>query len=350
MSLFTYGGKSLLSIALTTLCAFSSITADASDNLELDVISYEDFVHDSPEALAILEKALYEKGIVGIRGVPEYREKYDGFIQAARVFTALSEEEKERCAPNRDLGETFLGYESGKEKFQLPDGRWVIDNLKVSYYAHNPDGPENKWPTQIDFQKPYTELTSVVSTVGLSIMEKIGMIGEGTNIHYGDTKRVVRMLYYKNAAEGHNENPYWCGAHFDHCLLTGILPAVYFKDGIEIAEPEEAGLFIRTHKDQPYRKVIADDYDVMMFQVGEFGQLATNDKIRATEHRVHKAYEGIERYTMATFINAPMDSVIRSYSELTNDERYGAAAGEPCSFEHWHLETFKRFLVTDENK
>lgn len=25
----------------------------------------------------------------------------------------------------------------------------------------------------------------------------------------------------------------------------------------------------------------------MMFQVGEFGQLASNDGIRATEHRVH---------------------------------------------------------------
>lgn len=30
------------------------------------------------------------------------------------------------------------------------------------------------------------------------------------------------------------------------------------------------------------------DLDVMMFQVGEFGQLASNDGIRATEHRVHR--------------------------------------------------------------
>lgn len=353
MSFISCGGKCLRTLFLSTLLSICSLSGGESietiEILDLDVIQYEDFKNGDPEAIAKLTKGLYEKGIAGIRGVPGYREAYARFIDSARAFTSLPEEVKELSAPRRDLGETFLGYESGKEKFQLPDGRWIIDDLKVSYYAHNPNGPENRWPQDSDFQYAYSDLTSVMSEVGIAAMEKIGMIGPSTGIIYENAPRVCRMLYYKKSIDGQAENPYWCGAHFDHCLITGILPAVYFKDGQQIPEPVEAGLFIRTEQGQPYRKIVADDYDVMMFQVGEFGQLATNDKIRATEHRVHKALDGVERYTMAAFFNAPMDAVIRSTSVLTSDARYGAGPGEPCRFGDWHVATFNRYLVKEEN-
>lgn len=346
-------GKCLFAIGLSFLfTAFNPIAASPSEpteTMELDVIEYDDFVQNTPHAIALLNEALYEKGIVGIRGVPGYRETYERFLDAARAFTTLPEEVKERSAPDHSKGETFLGYESGKEKFQLPDGRWVIDNLKVSYYALNPDVPSNKWPAEVDLNTYYSDLTSVMSQVGIAVMEKIGLIGEQTGIHYDNAPRVCRMLYYKKSDARHAENPYWCGAHFDHCLLTGILPAFYFCDGVQIDEPPEAGLFIRTGSEQPYKKIIANDYDVMMFQVGEFGQLATNDKIRATEHRVHKAFGEVERYTMAAFFNAPMDAVVHSTSVIANDERYGAAPGEACTFEHWHLATFNRYIVKDES-
>jgi len=313
--------------------------------LSLDVISYESFMAEEPEAMQVLQTALLEKGIVGIRGIPGYREKLFQFIEKSREFSALSEESKEQYAPNHDLGETFLGYEKGKEKFKRPDGRWVVDDLKVSYYGFVPDSSLNKWPLEVDLKTSFQELGALMSEMGTALMEKIGLIGPMTGIFLDGVPRVGRMLYYRKSENSAIENPFWCGAHFDHGMFTTLLPSFYFANGEAVPEPIEAGLYVKTTSEGVFKKVMADDPDVMMFQVGEFGQLTTNDAIRATEHRVRKASGCIERYTMALFFDAPLDAVIRSRSELTNDARYGGGQGDPCSYQHWHEESFKRYLV-----
>jgi len=316
--------------------------------LKLDVIPYEKLMQGDLKTLQILDRALHEKGIVGVRGVPSYKEKYQQFITVAREFSALPEEVKESYKPNRALGETFLGYENGKEKFQRPNGEWIIDDLKTSYYAFVPDNFTNKWPNEVDLRGPFEALGGLMTEVGELIMYKMELLGSHTGLQLEDNSRVGRMLYYRKS--DNNENPYWCGAHFDHGLFTTILPAVYFAKGEQISEPPEAGLFIRTSEGGPFKKVLANDFDVMMFQVGEFGQLVTDDGIRATEHRVHKAIDAVERYTLAVFYSAPMDVPIYSQSVLTNDARYGAKKGEACTFRHWHEATFQRYLVKENEK
>jgi len=62
----------------------------------LDIIPYEKIAKGDLTAIQTLDKALHEKGIVGVRGVPGYKEKYEQFITAARAFSALPEEIKER--------------------------------------------------------------------------------------------------------------------------------------------------------------------------------------------------------------------------------------------------------------
>lgn len=318
------------------------------EELSLDIISYVAFKERDPAALDILEKALYQNGIVGIRGVPGYRKAVDRFIQSAREFSSLSDEVKESYAPNRELGEMFLGYEKGKEKFQRPDGSWVIDDLKVSYYGFVPDSPLNKWPSEIDLRNPFQELGQMMSEMGEAVMKAIGIIGPQTGIFIDGLPRVGRMLYYRKSIEGMTDNPFWCGAHCDHGLFTVLIPGFYFADGKMIAEPNEAGLFIKTSSDGQFKKVAADDPDVMLFQVGEFGQLVTDDAIRATEHRVDKAIGSVERYAMALFFEAPMETVIHSSSELTKDARYGGEAGTPCTYHRWQEGSFKRYLVQEE--
>ena len=313
--------------------------------LSLDVISYESFMREDPEAMCTLQTALYKKGIVGIRGIPGYKEKVSRLIEKSREFSALAEEVKEQYAPNHDLGETFLGYEKGKEKFKRPDGRWVVDDLKVSYYGFVPDIAPNKWPVEVDLRTAFQDLGTLMSEMGASVMEKIGLVGKTTGISVDGVPRVGRMLYYRKSENTAIENSFWCGAHFDHGMFTALLPAFYFANGEAVPEPIEAGLFVKTTSDGIFKKVVADDPDVMMFQVGEFGQLATNDAIRATEHHVRKASGCIERYTMALFFDAPLDAVIHSESELTSDARYGGGPGDPCSYQHWHEESFKRYLV-----
>ena len=250
-------------------------------------------------------------------------------------------------APDRSLGELFLGYEKGKEKFKRPDGQWVIDDLKVSYYGFIPDSSLNKWPNEVDLRTSFQEIGTLMSEMGEAVMKKIGLVGPSTGISIDGTPRVGRMLYYRKSTENAADNPFWCGAHFDHSMFTVLLPAFYFTNGQAVPEPIEAGLFVKTTLEGIFKKVIADDPDVMMFQVGEFGQLATHDAIRATEHRVDKASGCIERYTMALFFEAPMDTVIHSFSELTKDSRYSGNPGDPCSYRQWSQASFQRYLVQE---
>lgn len=329
----------MLQKALFLLCLAFGVMAENVEILALDVIPYESL--NEPAALDQLKNALYEKGIVGIRGVPGYREKVMQFIEAAKSFSALPEEVKELYAPNRENGDMFLGYEKGKERFKRPDGKWVVDDLKVSYYGFVPDSPHNKWPRELDLQTPFLAIGNLMSEMGVTVMKTIGLLGDKTGVSVDGVNRVGRMLYYRKNVESAAENPFWCGAHFDHGVFTVLLPAFYFADGKQIAEPLEAGLFVKV--DGRFQKVVADDPDVMMFQVAEFGQLATDDAIRATEHRVHKADSCVERYTMALFYDAPMDTTLHSKSVLTKDSRYGD--GPSCTYGRWHEESFKRYLV-----
>ena len=337
----------VLSLAFA-LEGFPDSSPEQIEVLSLDIIPYESFIQEDPNALKVLKTALLEKGIVGIRGIPGYKEKVLQFIQTARTFSALPENVKESYAPNRELGEQFLGYEKGKERFMRPDGKWVIDDLKVSYYALVPDSSLNKWPLEVDLKTPFEDLATMMGDMGEAVMEKIGLIGPKTGIYLDGIPRVGRMLYYRKGEESAAENPFWCGAHFDHGIFTALLPAFYFVNGEVCPEPIEAGLFVKTTSDGVFKKVVADDPDVLMFQVAEFGQLATNDAIRATEHRVQKAPGRVERYTLALFYDAPMDHVLHSYSKLTQDSRYGGAAGEPCSYRHWSEESFKRYAVKND--
>jgi isopenicillin N synthase-like dioxygenase len=313
-----------------------------AEELSLKVIPYDLFMQEDAETLETLRTALYQEGIVGIRGVPGYTEKLREFIDEARAFSALPEETKEQYAPNREKGDLFLGYEKGKEKFKRPDGKWVVDDLKVSYYAFVPESPKNRWPLESELQKGYIELGSLMAAMGKAIMEKIDLIGPATGIFLGDTPQVGRMLYYQKSGDTCQDNPYWCGAHFDHGLFTVITPASYFMGGTQVSEPEEAGLFVNV---QGVFKKVAADPEVMMFQVAEFGQLVTNDAIRATEHRVQKAKGAVERYAMALFFEAPSETTIHSQSTLTLDARYGGVAGAPCSYKRWSEESFKRYIV-----
>lgn len=326
------------------LVSFGCLYGDVAP-LQLRVISYEGILRGDRDSLEELSRALHEEGVVGVRGVPGYGKFYQNFIEAARAFSALPEDVKEGYKPNREAGDTFLGYESGKEKFQTADGQWVVDDLKTSFYARVPNVKQNKWPKEVALQKPFQELGTLMSAMGELIMEKIGLLGPGTGFALEEEARLGRMLYYRKSAN--YDNPRWCGAHFDHGLFTALVPAAYFVEGERVEEPEEAGLFVRVSKEEPFRKVIAEE-GVMLFQVGEFGQLATSDGIKATEHYVHKSAGAVERYTLALFYDAPMDVPIYSRSVLTNDPRYNKAPGEAFTYREWNKASFERYLVKEE--
>jgi isopenicillin N synthase-like dioxygenase len=77
-------------------------------------------IQNDADTLQILDQALHEKGIVGVRGVPGYRDQYERFITAARAFSALPEEVKERYQPNQAAWRHIFGLREGKGKVSKP--------------------------------------------------------------------------------------------------------------------------------------------------------------------------------------------------------------------------------------
>lgn len=146
------------------------------------------------------------------------------------------------------------------------------------------------------------------------------------------------MLYYGEVSkENNDQNPFWCGVHRDHCLITGLCPAVYKKAGIPAIPPEGSGLEIQG-------KIVGIPEDAIAFQIGEVAQLVTNGRIKATDHAVRKSF-GHERFTPAVFINPARDAQI--HSTITDfDDRFENG----MVFEEWAQATYKKFHDNNQIK
>lgn len=323
--------------------------------LDTKIISYEDFVRGDEETVARIKAALKEDGIVGIKGVPGYVELRGRYIEAAKAFGALDPAIKVSYTPDRSKGQLY-GFESGTERFIKEDGTEVIDAGKYSYYAFisqdesSAEHQGNMWPTECDLKTPYLEMGYFLFNTAIEVLRKIGY--DESRVDLNKVSGMGRMLDYQPNPE--NSNPLWCGAHFDHSLFTALLSSTYFKGDKMISEPSEAGLFVQRPGDPTFYKVVSDDPEVMLFQVGEFAQLDTDGAMQATKHCVNKAMDGdIRRVTMAVFINPDFETVIESHDVLAQDSRYlnrlnGAGEVVPredgkCRFLDWHLLSFRRY-------
>ncbi len=310
----------------------------------LDVISFDELVAtDNARVIAKLKSALLQKGIVGIRCVPEFENKSRAYIKAARLFASLNDTDKQKYAPDRDTGDTE-GYELGAEWFKNSNGIWQVDDKKASFYAFIPDHSKNVWPLEVDLQTPYLALGELIFNTGKLLLDSIGL-NDQVGLEHDKLVGYGRMLHYHKEGDLTNENPDWCGAHLDHGVFTGIIPAYYFRAGVEIDEPEEAGLYIVPSDRDQFEKVNALDKSVLLFQVGEFGQMISNDQIKATKHMVRKARGDIERFTFALFYSADDNAVIKSNSKLNQDERYrlNQHSDGSISYAKWQKASFDRY-------
>lgn len=313
-------------------------------SVELDIVCYDDLIDPNHTlARATLENALLQKGIVGIKNVPGFVDTSRTYIDAVRQFCALDEAIKNQYAPDRDSGVTE-GYELGAEWFKDKEGNWKIDDKKASYYAYVPDRDCNKWPLEVDLKTPYLALGNLIFQTGKVLLD-VMQLNESVGIVHEKLAGYGRMLHYHKESDATNENPFWCGAHLDHGVFTGLIPAYYYRDGQEVDEPEEAGLYIATPNSDKLEKINASDKSILLFQVGEFGQLVSNDRISATRHTVKKANGGIERFTFALFYSADDDAIIETTSTLKSDARYqnNKMPDGRISYGDWQRSSFERY-------
>lgn len=319
--------------------------------MEITIIAYNDLINpnakDSHEKLA---SALLNQGLVAIQGIPDYPEKSKAYIDSLREFSALPEEIKNTYAPDRDSGQTE-GYELGAEWFKNAAGEWQIDDKKASFYAFVPDNAKNIWPREIDLKTPYLSLGALIFNTGKHILNVLGL-NQAMGLNLDGIYGYGRMLHYHKEKDLTDSNPDWCGAHLDHGLLTGLMPAYYFREGQWVDEPEEAGLYIVPSSGSQFEKVHAIDRNLLLFQVGEFGQIASNDRIKATRHIVKKAKGGIDRYTLAVFLNAAPETRIHSSSQLAADERYASNQDKDgyITYGAWDKASFERYRAQGANE
>ena len=311
--------------------------------MNLDIISYNLLDPNNSEIINKIENILLRKGIIGISDVPDFETKSRKYILAAQKFSTLTETVKLQYAPNRDADETE-GYELGAEWFKNSNDQWQIDDKKSSFYAYVPDNSLNKWPREVNLKSAYMELGELIFNTGKVLLYAL-RLNETVGLLHQDIIGQARMLHYHKETHELNENINWCGEHTDHGILTGLIPAYYFKNGIEVEEPPEAGLYIMPSDKNDFEKIDASDKSILLFQVGEFGQLILNDQIKATKHKVKKAKDEIERYTFALFYSADGNMAIQSKSILSQDLRYiqNKTANGSITYKLWEQASYERY-------
>lgn len=318
-------------------------------HMNLDVFSYHDvqgLAHNHALA-AELNAVLKNKGIMGVSHVPNFVECSQAYVSAVRKFVQLPEAVKKQYAPDRDKGVTE-GYELGAEWFQNEANEWQMDDKKASFYAHIADHKDNVWPKELDLKTPYLELGNLMRTTAILLLDAMG-ITKAFGLSGDDWKGYGRMLHYQKVGTATDSNTNWCGAHFDHGAFTCLMPARYFRNEVEIEEPDEAGLHVVPTGARDFVKVHAPDKSILLFQVGEFLQLASNDRIAATKHLVRKAQGDIERIALATFIDPPDHIRMSSTSVLAKDERFSANldANHTTSYGDWARSSYERYRATN---
>lgn len=260
---------------------------------------------------------LYQYGFITIKNVPKFSSTYQEFINSAKNFINLSDEEKNKYTPTNYY---ISGWSYGVEIYDK-----YPDKYKGSYYANFPDSLENIWPEDTTFKENYLALANIIFKTGKEILSLI-------ECYSGNMTGVTRMLHYKAIKEEEKDlNPDWCGLHRDHSLFTGLCPELYFKNGVMVEKPKNSGLIIQG-------KEINIDNDILLFQVGEAAQLVTKGKLTATEHKVKKAPIGYERYTFVFFFNA--DPNFKIYSDI---KEYSDRFVQGMAYKDWLEAPFKKY-------
>ena len=83
--------KKIKRILFTLFGLSTALLANEAGRIEKECIIEYDQINSSQDTI---RRALHDHGIIAVKGVPGFEEVYKNYIQAARDFVALSEEEK----------------------------------------------------------------------------------------------------------------------------------------------------------------------------------------------------------------------------------------------------------------
>lgn len=341
-----------------------------STNTPLVVVTYGD-LRDGSDALDLkIEQAFGggRLGILAVSAVPRLQEGRQRLLLLAPQLANLPDEVK---AMYEDPGSSYnFGWSQGKEA--MKNGK--VDSCKGSFYA-NPevdcptDDPvlreayptycrPNVWPTDhlSMLEGAFKEVGGLMVQVGRLVLAacdrylagrcvpgqgKAGSRGSSSLVgSVGDSQcHKGRLLHYfpppEPSSSSGNQNKVeedsWCGWHRDHGALTGLLSAMYVRNGIEVPCPDTAAcLYVRTRSGDVVKVALAPD--CIAYQMGEAIELKSGGLLQATPHMVRapspNLAAGVSRNTLAVFMQPRWDAVLDPLYSASS-ENASAAANVP---------------------
>lgn len=310
-------------------------------------------------------------GILGVRGVPGFREARAAALKHSFTFGGLPRETLSRY--EHPSSSYSFGWSHGKEKLAGKP-----DSAKGSFYF-NPihDAPDagrgdmlrdpslspflhpNIWPSDVDaphFERDIKSLARLMVVTGEALAPHVDEFTKSflrergaeepkpaaslTSVIRESRTHKGRLLYYF-AAESQglipNDTPVtsatvdsWCGWHNDHSSLTALTPALFFSpNGSEIVPNSSCagGLYIRA-RDGQTRKVEIEP-DCLAFQIGEAAQIMSGGALQATPHCVRSPSDAsLSRGTLAVFCGPEHDAPMAAPKGARKEDILRGARGE----------------------
>eukprot|EP00002_Diphylleia_rotans_P006461 TRINITY_DN15821_c0_g1_i1.p1 TRINITY_DN15821_c0_g1~~TRINITY_DN15821_c0_g1_i1.p1 ORF type:complete len:345 (+),score=69.79 TRINITY_DN15821_c0_g1_i1:57-1091(+) len=304
------------------------------------VIPYTDLIAGKDFATE-MERAYggHGLGILLVSGVPNLPELRQDLLKLGQRFFKLPDAVKAKYeSPETSYS---FGWSLGKEK--MKDGK--PDYFKGSYY-NNPTvdvpttDPEllakfpeschaNIWPTEDlpELEPAFKAVGKLVADIGALVAEQCDAFAHSKISTYPLHKAATalrqslchksRLLYYLpiNQPLSTEEQDSWCGWHYDHSILTGLVPAMFQNDGEEAEIPspdQEAGLYIEDWEGNIVQMKVPKD--CLAFQLGQTFQVYTGGRLKATNHCVRSlrwpSSKNISRTTFATFLEPTWDTPV----------------------------------------
>ncbi|EIE20063.1 Clavaminate synthase-like protein [Coccomyxa subellipsoidea C-169] len=305
---------------------------------ELVVLQYRDLLSSDPAMKAFLLSAVAQAygpnglGILTVAGVPTLLDLRQQLLPLSSQFVRLPEPVLARY---EDPPSSYsFGWSHGREAME--DGR--VDTLKGSYYANplvdNENLPQdlqdqypsycrpNIWPDRdLPHLRPaFQALGRLMVEVGRLVLDLCDeyVQSQGSLLPPGKLLKIVekgtacckaRLLHYfpspGNDCNSNGGFANWCGWHNDHGSLTGLVSAMYMREGTPVENPDpDSGLYIRDKHGRTVRARIPADH--IAYQMGEAMQVHSGGLLRATMHCVRGAAGAaaarVTRHSFAVFM------------------------------------------------
>lgn len=279
--------------------------------IDLPIVDLSRFAADGETRtrfLADLRRILHDHGFFYLTGHGVDPGLIHDTLAASKRFFALPEEDK--LAIEMVKSPHFRGYNRAGREYTRgrQDWREQVDiNTEGPAESIGPETPAwkrllgpNQWPAELPNLKPILlAYQAEVTRVGIEVLKAIAAaLGQDENVFHDIytplPTQLLKIIRYPGRDVA--ETDQGVGAHKDGGLVTVLLQDVVeglrvrTEEGVWIDAPPIPGTFV--------------------INTGELLELATNGFVRADVHDVVAPQAGVERFSVAFFLGARLDSTV----------------------------------------